>query len=152
MHFSRLCTCPSVCNHLCVSYITALLLHAIDLHAHLSVVVSDSKTTKATNPIFVEMSNVVEASVSLTKRGSYILATEEGDVLQSGADGVAKAINEDSSHDEVGKIDSNDKQKRKPINFFRAFLLPGVIVVRKITCLSFCVYCTISSKMYIAVV
>lgn len=99
------------------------------------LVVSDSKTTKATNPIFVEMSNIAEASVSLTKRGSYILATEEGDVLQSGTDGIAKAINEDSSHDVAEEIDSNDKQKRKPINFFRAFLLPGVIAVRKITCI-----------------
>lgn len=86
--------------------------------------------------MFLEVSSSAEASDSLTRRNSSHLAPESNGSKNSEAECAATDNKEEHSNSDVEKIhvvhvDKNDKtKKKKAINFFRAFLIPGVIVVR----------------------
>ena len=91
-------------------------------------------TTGVTNPIFLEMSTTseTEACHSIARRNSYTLATENDessfDTKSSDSASAATAPGQGSSSDGCA-ADGEKKEKRKAINFFRAILIPGVIVV-----------------------
>ena len=71
------------------------------------------------------MTTNLEASDTLTRRNSYVLAIESEDMK------VAMENKEDPhGGGDVENTTSNIGQKKKAINFFRALLIPGVIVVR----------------------
>ena len=92
-------------------------------------------TTGVTNPIFLEMSTTseTEACHSIARRNSYTIATEKDessfDIKSSGYASAATAPGEGSSSDGGAADDEKKVKKRKAINFFRAILIPGVIVV-----------------------
>ena len=87
-------------------------------------------TAASSNPIFLEMNNnYAEANDTLTRRNSYLLAVESDEIMVSHA--TRANTDEASGSPTDGKIDNgNQKQKKKKaINFCRALLIPGVIVV-----------------------
>lgn len=72
---------------------------------------------ETTNPVFFELNGNIE---SLTRRNSYCQAVEHDDLIKGSID---------ENVDVVGHTDASEQGKKKAINFFRAILIPGVIVV-----------------------
>ena len=76
--------------------------------------------TEASNPVFLELNS----KDSLTRRNSYCQAIESDGIYNS-----ETGYESPSGTADINKIDVEKANKKKAISFFRAFLIPGVIVV-----------------------
>jgi hypothetical protein len=76
------------------------------------------------NPVFCELDDITE---SLKRRNSYQRALEGGNIVENG-EVADSSKNKVSSSGKGSSSTHRDQKKQTAINFFKALLIPGVIV------------------------